>query len=62
MKPPKKSVRNLFFAQIPDKKGVNYKKACKRDECERCGHSKYNKMIGEALHYRSLPKWDQNVN
>ena len=51
MKQPKKSVE-IFFAQIPDKKGVNYKKACKRDECERCGHSKYNKTIGGALYYR----------
>ena len=40
------------IAQIPDKKGVNYMKASKKDECERFGHSKHNKTIGRALHSR----------
>ena len=48
MKPQKK----VFFCVNTGKKGVNYKKACKIDECERSGHSKHNKTIGGTLHYR----------
>ena len=54
MKPPRKVLQDLF-TQIPDKEGVNYKKACKRDEYERCGHSK--RQIEHCI-IEDLPKWD----
>ena len=42
MEPHKKVLEKCYCTNTEDKKRVNYKKACKRDDCERCGHSKHN--------------------